>query len=146
MNKKGIIIIDAENMILGRLASIAAKRLLEGETIFIINAEKAVISGNPKSIFEEYKKTLNLRTLRNPGRGPKKHKSPNNILRNTIKNMLPKDNSKGRNALHRLRVFIGSPEKYKNYPTIKFEEADAKNLSYKYVYLIDISKQLGWRG
>ncbi len=37
-------IIDANNMILGRLASFAAKKALLGEKIDVINCEKAVIS------------------------------------------------------------------------------------------------------
>ncbi|RLI06236.1 50S ribosomal protein L13, partial [Candidatus Bathyarchaeota archaeon] len=38
-------VIDASGLILGRMASIVAKRLLEGEQIEIVNAEKAVVSG-----------------------------------------------------------------------------------------------------
>ncbi|MEM2976009.1 MAG: uL13 family ribosomal protein, partial [Candidatus Bathyarchaeia archaeon] len=38
-------IIDASGLILGRMASEVAKRLLQGENIMIINAEKAVVSG-----------------------------------------------------------------------------------------------------
>ena len=43
-------VIDAKNLILGRMASIVAKRLLNGERIIIVNAEKAVISGKRLSI------------------------------------------------------------------------------------------------
>ncbi len=38
-------IINAENSILGRLGSVIAKRLLNGEKIIIINADKGLISG-----------------------------------------------------------------------------------------------------
>ena len=43
-------VIDANGLILGRLASTVAKRLLSGdEEIHIVNAEKAVISGSRAS-------------------------------------------------------------------------------------------------
>ncbi|MFH1328337.1 MAG: uL13 family ribosomal protein [Candidatus Bathyarchaeota archaeon] len=42
---KDTAIVDATNLIVGRLASSVTKRLLSGEKIVIINAEKAVFSG-----------------------------------------------------------------------------------------------------
>jgi large subunit ribosomal protein L13 len=145
-NKSAITVIDAKNMILGRLASIVAKRLLEGETIIVVNVDKVVVSGKPQSVFEEYKKLLNLRTLRNPRRGPKIYRSPDMIFRRVVAGMLPKDNERGRKSLRNLKVFMGFPEVYKRYNAIRFKEADAENLSGKYIYLIEISKQLGWSG
>ena len=38
-------VIDAKGLVLGIMASMTAKRLLQGENIIIVNAEKAVISG-----------------------------------------------------------------------------------------------------
>ncbi len=40
-----VTVVDAEGMLLGRLASIVARRSLTGEEFAIVNAEKAVISG-----------------------------------------------------------------------------------------------------
>ncbi|MCS7097123.1 MAG: 50S ribosomal protein L13 [Candidatus Methanomethylicia archaeon] len=140
------IVVDAENMILGRLASMVAKYLLEGKTIYVVNIDKAVVSGKPQSIFEEAKKILNLRTLGNPDRGPKRHRAPNMIFREIVWGMLPKHNRRGREALRRLKIFLGFPENYRNYKIVRFKEADVKRLSGKYVYLIEISKQLGWTG
>jgi large subunit ribosomal protein L13 len=40
--------IDAEDCVAGRLASVAAKELLKGSHVYIVNAEKAVVSGDPK--------------------------------------------------------------------------------------------------
>jgi large subunit ribosomal protein L13 len=37
-------IIDASGLILGRMASVVAKRILSGELVVIVNAEKAAIS------------------------------------------------------------------------------------------------------
>ena len=44
-------VIDAKGLILGRLASTVAKQLLSGdEKIYIVNAEKAVVSGSKATI------------------------------------------------------------------------------------------------
>ena len=48
-------VIDATGSVLGRLASVVAKRLLEGEEIVVVNAEHAIISGGRVSVFNEYK-------------------------------------------------------------------------------------------
>ena len=51
-------VIDANGLILGRLASTVAKRLLSGdEEIHIVNAEKAVISGSRASTLRDYRET-----------------------------------------------------------------------------------------
>ena len=46
-------VLDASGCIMGRLASHAAKSLLNGDEIHIINAEEAVISGNKDSVLDE---------------------------------------------------------------------------------------------
>ena len=63
-------IIDADGLILGRLASNVAKKLLLGEYINIVNAEKTIISGRKREIIERYKKWLQIRTATAPWRGP----------------------------------------------------------------------------
>ena len=42
-------IIDATDLVLGRMANQVAKRLLQGEEIQIVNAEKAIVSGTTKA-------------------------------------------------------------------------------------------------
>ena len=66
-----VIVINGENMIMGRLASVIARKLLEGNRVVVVNAEKIAISGNKRSIVNEYKAMLEIGTLRNPKRGPK---------------------------------------------------------------------------
>ncbi len=39
-------VVDASGLILGRAASVIAKRLLNGESIVVVNAEKAVVTGS----------------------------------------------------------------------------------------------------
>ena len=48
------VIIDAKNQVVGRLASIVATEVLKGKEIDIVNAEHAVIIGNPDFIVKNY--------------------------------------------------------------------------------------------
>lgn len=60
-------VIDAEGLILGRMATYVAKRLLKGEGIAIVNAEKAVLSGKKRSKLADAKEFLGVGA---PKRGP----------------------------------------------------------------------------
>jgi len=72
-----VIYIDASNHILGRLASIIAKKLLEGYRVYVFNVEKAVLSGEKQRVIEGYKVYLRIRRHTNPERhGLKRPKKP----------------------------------------------------------------------
>ncbi len=120
-----MLVIDATNLILGRLASFAAKKALEGEEIVIVNSEKAVISGKKDSIFEFYKQR---RARGNPLKGPYYPRMPDRILRRAIRGMLPWHKPRGREAFKRVMCYIGIPEKYKNQEFISIKEADYSKL------------------
>lgn len=142
------IIVNGEGHILGRLASIVAKRLLNGERITILNADKIVVSGDRKMVIESYKLLFEVRTLRNPYKqGIRRPRSPENIVRRTIRGMLPINKPKGRNAFRRLKVFTGIPPEYANKTNnmIKIEDALATRLGRKYITLAEIAIQLGWK-
>ncbi|MHA1268896.1 MAG: 50S ribosomal protein L13 [Candidatus Helarchaeota archaeon] len=138
-------IIDANNLILGRMASIIAKRLLLGEKIIIVNAEKAVISGKYKHIINSYKKRLEIHTLTNPLRGPFHPRKPDRIVRKTIRGMLPWKKPRGRKAYHNLRVFTGVPNQYvessNQFETL--EDASISRLKEKFIRISDISHEIG---
>lgn len=135
-----MIIYDAENQILGRLASIIAKKLLEGEEVIVVNCEKAVISGDPQMKIKEY---LAKRARGDPIHGPFFPKRPDNIFRRTVRGMLPWKKAKGREAFRRLKVFIGVPEELKDKKFEKVKEADASKLKTKFISLGEISIALG---
>jgi len=136
-------IINADGLILGRMASIIAKRLLKGEKIAVVNAEKAIISGKKKSKVREAKEFLEVG---HPGKGPMHPRRPDRILRRTIRGMLPYKQPKGKQAYKRLRVFIGVPEELKNREMETIEEAQAKKLTCPYFTLGELAKEIGWSG
>ena len=140
------VIIDGSEMVLGRLASHVAKRLLNGEKVIVVNVEKVVVTGTSKnSILERYYKKLRLRSNVNPRRhGPFIPRSPEGIFRRTVRGMLPRRKYKGRMAYRRLKVYRGIPDFIDKSKIITIDEAKRKMSPYPYMYLEEISKLIGW--
>ena len=132
------IIIDAEDCIAGRLASVAAKELLKGRHVYIVNAEKAVISGNPKYTVRNFKEKVERG---DPYHGPFYPRRPDQLLKRFIKGMLPKK-SRGREALKRLRVFLSVPDDLQGRGFTKPEVA-RNRLKGKYIELGELSERVG---
>jgi len=134
-------IIDAKGLVLGRMASIIASRLLKGETIMIVNAEKAVISGKKQSTVKEAKTFLEVG---HPKKGPFHPRRPDQIVRRTIRGMLPRKKPKGKQAFKRLRVFIEIPEELKGKEMQTIPEVSADNLKCPYTTVGELAKEIGW--
>lgn len=132
-------IINGKNAILGRLSSAAAKKLMAGEEIVIVNAEKAVITGNPKDTVKKY---IERKQRGSPQHGPFFPKQPDRIVYRTIRGMMPKT-PKGRNAMKKLHVCIGVPSEYKEKKTENFAVKPVKS---NYIRVGDVAKTLGWLG
>jgi large subunit ribosomal protein L13 len=135
-----MIIINAENQLIGRLSSYIAKKALLGEKIVIINSEKAVISGNKKEILDKYKRKVKMGI---PLGGPYFPKRPEFILKRTIRGMLPYKQEKGRTALENITCHRGTPSEYdgKQIHETNFHVSKIKKT--KYLSLNEISKELG---
>ncbi len=141
------LVVDGSGQILGRLASIVAKKLLEGETVVVVNAEKIVVSGDPVRLKQFYKNTvLGVKSHYSHRLRPKRPRSPVRLFKAAVKGMLPKENKRGREALKRLKVYIGVPEEYAEAEKVRFKDADASRLARSYIELGEIAKELGWRG
>ena len=50
-----VTIIDGRNLIHGRLASVVAERIMNGEEIVVLNAEAIVITGVKENVFADFK-------------------------------------------------------------------------------------------
>jgi large subunit ribosomal protein L13 len=141
MAREQAIVIDANGLVLGRMASTVAKRLLRGENITIINAEKAVISGKRLSRVKEAKRRLDIG---HPKKGPFHSRRPEQIVRRTIKGMLPRRKPKGQQAYRRLRVFVDVPEEIKGLETQTISEAGSEKLKCPYITVGRLAKEIGW--
>jgi large subunit ribosomal protein L13 len=137
-------VVDASNSILGRLSSSVAKKLLQGEKIMIVNAEKAIISGRRREIIDNYKTKSNKKTLTAPWKGPFHYRRPDRIVRRTIRGMLPFKKPKGREAYRRLIVHIGIPDEVKIDIIKKLDNIDVNRLQGKYITVSELAKELGW--
>lgn len=137
-------LVDASNLILGRTASAIAKRLLNGETIVILNAEKALVSGKKRSKLKELKEYLEISGSASPKYGPFHPRRPDRILRRTVRGMLPRHKARGKEAYKRLRVYIGVPEKYKDKPVGTLKEATARPRGV-YTTLGGLAREIGWK-
>ncbi|MCC7558636.1 MAG: 50S ribosomal protein L13 [Methanobacteriaceae archaeon] len=136
-------IIDGEGHVLGRLASVVSKKLLEGENIVILNAEKVLISGSKEWAYAKYKQRIDRASISNPRRmGPKYPRRPDDILRRTVRGMLPYKKTKGREAFKGLKAFVGVPAEFKDAEIIRIPEAEPKNIT-KSIELGEVSKLLG---
>lgn len=129
-------IVDAEEAILGRLSTKVARMLLKGENVVVINSEKIVLSGNPSAIFSTYHEK---RELGDPHKGPFYPRYPDRMFKRVVRGMLPYRKSKGRDALRRLKVFIGNPDNLKGEKISKTSD----DLKCKHVYLGEVCKRLG---
>jgi large subunit ribosomal protein L13 len=142
-----VIIVDASGLILGRMASIIAKKLLEGYKVYVVNAEKAVLSGEKKRVVEGYRLLLKVRTHYNLDKsGIRRPRTPVEIVKRSVRGMLPMDKPKGRLAFKKLKVYIGVPKELEGKQVTKLEEADARRLSGRYVTVGEVAESLGWKG
>ena len=134
-------VVDATGLVLGRLSSDISKRLLQGESVTIVNAEKAIISGKRVSHVREKREFLAIGHL---GHGPYHPRRPDQIIRRAVRGMLPRRKPKGRDAYKRLKVFIGVPDemKEKNFETIP--HAKAEKLKCPYFTVGEFAKEIGW--
>lgn len=134
-------VIDATDLILGRMATNIAKRALLGETITVVNVEKAVISGSKGDIFDRYRIRL---AKGSQAKGPFFPRKADAIVRRAIRGMIPYKQGKGKLALQRVQCFIGIPEEFANEKTETIKEASVSRLSRaKHTKLSDIAIYLG---
>ena len=133
-----MMIIDAKDQILGRLSSEVAKLVLNGETVSVVNAEKAVIVGDPDMIMREFREK---RAKGDPYHGPFYPKTPERIFKRTVRGMVPHRIAKGRQALKRLRVFISIPSELSGKDFTKTEGTACK-FEQKCVTLGKVSEML----
>ena len=111
-------LIDAENVVLGRLATQAATLLRgkhtptyaphvdTGDFVVIVNAEKVALTGNKREQAFQYRHSGYPGGLRKQSFGEVLEKHPERLLEKAIKGMLPK-NKLGRAMAKKLKVYAG---------------------------------------
>jgi large subunit ribosomal protein L13 len=137
------VVIDAEGVVVGRLASYVAKRLRGkhradftphvdlGDHVVIINAEKVALTGNKARDKEYHRHTGHPGGIKTTT--PQKilaSKFPGRVLENAVKRMLPKESSLARQQFAKLRVYAGTdhPHMAQNPEVVDFKSMNSKNV------------------
>jgi large subunit ribosomal protein L13Ae len=142
-----VVIIDGKGHLIGRLASVLAKELLNGQKVVVVRCEEIQISG---SLFRNqliFSKFLQHRGNTNPKRGPIHYRSPARILWRTIRGMMPHKKERGQAALERLKVFEGIPHPYDRMKRVVVPAALRVlrlKPGRKYCRLGDLASSVGW--
>ena len=109
-------VIDATDVVLGRLASKVAHMLKgkhkpqyqphtdEGDYIIVINAKKIRVTGNKLSDKIYYKHTGYIGNMKETPLSKMLDKKPDFVIKNAVKGMLPK-NPLGRSMIKKLKVY-----------------------------------------
>ena len=111
-------VIDAEGLVLGRLASSVASRLRgkhnplftphvdTGDSVIVLNAEKIVLTGRKWSQKNYYRHSGYIGGLKTISAEKLLEKNPEDLVRIAVKGMLPK-NRLGRTLIKKLKVYRG---------------------------------------
>ncbi len=137
-------IIDATNLILGRLAAKVAKQALNGEkNISVINCEKAVITGNKKNVLSNYAKKYEFGQV---NQGPYFPKKPEMVVRRTIRGMLPRKKPRGRVAFENIKCYVGIPKDIKAGDAKTIQEASLERLrKAQHVTVEELCNEVGYK-
>jgi large subunit ribosomal protein L13 len=131
------VVVDARDCIVGRVASQVAQRALDGDTVAVVNAEDAVITGNEEDTMETYRTRAGLGS----DSGPYYPRRPDGIFKRAVRGMIPYKKPRGREAFENVRVYVGNP--YDEDGEV-LEGTSLNRLSnIKFVSLGDVSEQLG---
>ncbi|MDZ5812820.1 50S ribosomal protein L13 [Halorubrum sp. AD140] len=135
------VVVDARDCILGRVSSKVAQRALAGETVAVVNAERAVITGNEEATMDTYHTRAELGS----DSGPYYPKRPDRIFKRAIRGMLPYKTEDGREAFSNVRVYVGNPyERDEDVESVVLDDTSLDRLSnIKFTTLGDISESLG---
>jgi large subunit ribosomal protein L13 len=140
--QKNWILIDAENVVLGRLASIVALRLKGkhkpiftphvdcGDNVVIINAEKVRITGRKMTdrVFHWYTGYIGGIKQRTP-QETLSGKHPERLIEKAVERMLKKESPLARRQLSNLKVYVGAehPHAAQNPTVLDLAKMNPKN-------------------
>lgn len=148
MHRK-LLVIDAHDHMLGKLASRVAKELLAGQRVAVVRCEDIMMSGRLCARRAKYQRFLNKASNTNPRVHSHRHyRSPRMILWRTIRGMLPHKTQRGLLALKRLYCMEGIPPAMRKHSRVM--NPDIKHYTSlksrtKRCRLGDLSTLVGWK-
>jgi len=141
-------IIDARGHMMGRLASIVAKEILNGQKVTLVRCEDMNISGslyrNRLKYMEFKRKGMNS----NPRKGQFHFRAPSKMFWRVVRGMIPHKTARGAAALDRMSTYEGVPHPYDRKKRMVVPQA-LKVLRLKphrkYCRLGDLASSVGWK-
>ncbi|MGP8000275.1 MAG: 50S ribosomal protein L13 [Streptosporangiaceae bacterium] len=125
-------VIDASDVVLGRLAShaaillrgkhkpIFAPHMDTGDFVIVVNAEKVALSGRKLEQKRAYRHSGYPGGLRAVAYGDLLDKHPERVIEKAVRGMLPK-NSLGRSMLRKLKVYAGPDHPHQAQQPVPYE-------------------------
>ena len=139
-------VIDGTGKVLGRIGSLVAKRLLSGKSVALVNAEKIYMSGDPRGLFEKYKRLVELKDKANPEHSPYWSRRSDLFVKRVIRGMLPYKKPRGKEAYKLLKVYIGVPEEFRKARVEKIESKEASEIYHSITTRGELTEMLGYKG
>ncbi|GJN23271.1 hypothetical protein PR202_gb10906 [Eleusine coracana subsp. coracana] len=143
------IVVDARHHMLGRLASIIAKELLNGQKVVVVRCEEICMSGGLVRQKMKYlrflRKRMNTKPVSRAHPLPRPRQDP--LAHHPRVCMIPHKTKRGEAALARLKTYEGVPPPYDR--TKRMVIPDALKVlrlqpGHKYCLLGELSKEVGW--
>jgi large subunit ribosomal protein L13 len=141
--EKKWILIDAEDAVVGRLATFVAMRLRGkhrpdytphidcGDNVIIVNADKVHFTGNKRKDKIYYRHTGYVGGLKETTAAKVLDgRFPDRVMRKAVQRMLPKESPLARKQLSNLRVYAGAEHEHtaQNPEVIDFKSMSEKNV------------------
>merc|ERR1712241_1016394 len=98
------VVIDGRGHLMGRLASIVAKNILNGNKVVIVRCEGINLSGNFYRNKLKVLKFLRLRCNVKPARGPFHFRAPSKMFWRTVRGMVPHKTERGKEAMRKVKA------------------------------------------
>ncbi len=130
-------VIDSAGATIGRVASVAAKQSLLGKQVAVINCTKALVAGRTRMVIDEYKQAVTRggHALNGPNWIKR---SPERLLKRTIRGMLSYKMGRGEAAFDRIKCYNQVPEELKAVKALSL----ARTITTQTITLAELAKEL----
>jgi large subunit ribosomal protein L13 len=136
-----MIVINAKNLLLGRLGTYVAKKALIGEEVIVANCNDIYVSGKKSEVLAKYRQ---YRARGVHSKGPFYPRRVDFFVKRALRGMLPYKTSRGREALARIKCYVGVPKLAEGKEMMTIEEAQVSKLpNMKYISVKEICQHLG---
>ena len=137
------IVIDIENCILGRVCSNISKKLLLNQKVILVNCNSVVILGRRSFLVKKYKDKLKNKVVK---QGPYYSRNPCDMVKRSVRNMVPYKNLRGKEALKNLKCYNTIPKTLGDKKITKIDGSKLNDLtSLYYTKMVDLCRVLGYK-